>query len=228
MAEPRHIDGLLPRRTALRAGLSVGLAGLLLPAATGCTRKDRQDRITVAGGETGGFYLEFATLLAGLLQRNGVAVTAVPLTTGGSLENLELVESGEATFAIALADAAAQRANPQATGTLQASGARQAPQTAPGTIAAVGKVYENYVHCIVRRDSGIGTLADLADGPPHHCRFWPLDGVRRRPGHPGGEPGAQRWTRRPAGGISGCAVLVRRRSHGRHRRRQPGGGAGVP
>lgn len=27
---------------------------------------------------------------------------------------------------------------------------------------ALGKVYENYVHCIVRADSGIGTFADLA------------------------------------------------------------------
>jgi len=161
MTDFRNAGGPLPRRTLLRAGLSTGLAGLLLPAATGCTPKERPDRITVAGGETGGFYLEFATLLAGLLQRNGVAAHAVALTTGGSLENMELVESGKATFAIALADAAAQRANPQAAGTLQAPGAGQAPPTAPGAIAAVGKVYENYVHCIVRRESGIGSLADL-------------------------------------------------------------------
>jgi TRAP transporter TAXI family solute receptor len=136
---------LLPRRAALKAGL----AGLLLSALPGCTPADRPDRITVAGGEKGGFYLEFATVLAQSLQRHGVAAHAVPLVTSGSFENMELLRSGQATFAVALADAAVQQA------------AGQGPSPAPGAMAAVGKVYENYVHCLVRQDSGIKALPDL-------------------------------------------------------------------
>lgn len=136
----------------------MGLAGVLLPAAAACTPDDRPQKLTVAGGETGGFYLEFATLLAGLLQREGVAETAVPMTTGGSLDNIQRVVSGEATFAVALADAAAQLATTQLAAT-QAAGTEAA---GTNSLAALGRVYENYVHCIVREDSGIQTFADLA------------------------------------------------------------------
>ena len=138
----------LPRRTALKAGLAAGLTGLLLPALSGCTPEDRPDIVTVAGGEPGGFYLEFAGLLAESLQRYGAAGHAAALTTGGSLDNIEFLLSGKATFAIALSDAAAQRS--------------AAGDTNAVAISAVGKVYENYIHCVVRRDSGIRDIAGLA------------------------------------------------------------------
>lgn len=137
-----------PRRTALKAGVAAGLTGLLLPALSGCTPEGRPDTVTVAGGEPGGFYLEFAGLLAESLQRHGAAGQATALTTGGSLENLDLLLSGRATLAVALSDSAAQRA--------------AAGEAAAVGISAVGKVYENYVHCVVRRDSSIRDVAGLA------------------------------------------------------------------
>jgi len=139
---------LPPRRTALKAGLAAGLSGLLLPALSACTPTDRPGAVTVAGGEPGGFYLEFAELLAASLQRHGVAGQATALTTGGSLDNLEYLLTGKATFAVALADSAAQRT---AVGDATAVG-----------LSAVGKVYENYVHCVIRQDSGIRDLGALA------------------------------------------------------------------
>ena len=145
-----HIDpgGLPPRRTALKAGLAAGLAGVLLPALNACTSENRPATVTVAGGEPGGFYLEFSTLLAESLQRHGVADRAVALTTGGSLDNLDSLLTGKATFAVALADAAAQQL------------AAKRPSSAG--IAALGKVYENYVHCVVRKNSGIRDFSQLA------------------------------------------------------------------
>ena len=140
--------GLPPRRTALKAGLAAGLAGLFLPAASACTPSNRPGAVTVAGGEPGGFYLEFATLLASSLQRHGVADQATALTTGGSLDNLGQLLTGQATFAVALADAAAQKIG--------------ADSTANAGIAALGRVYENYVHCVVRKDSRIRDLDGLA------------------------------------------------------------------
>jgi TRAP transporter TAXI family solute receptor len=139
---------LPPRRAALKAGLAVGLTGLFLPALTACTPEDRPGTVTVAGGEPGGFYLEFATLLAESLQRHGVAGKATALRTGGSLDNLEQLLTGQATFAVALADAAAQRLG--------------ADSTSSVGITALGRVYENYVHCVVRKGSGIRDLTNLA------------------------------------------------------------------
>ena len=98
----------------------------------------------VAGGEPGGFYLEFSTLLAAALERHGVAGHARAVATGGSLDNIAELRAGRAAFAVALADAASQ------------------PGGDSAGIAAVGKVYENYVHCVVRKDSGIRDLAGLA------------------------------------------------------------------
>jgi TRAP transporter TAXI family solute receptor len=139
---------LPPRRAALKAGLAAGLAGLFIPAVNACTAEDNPGTVTVAGGESGGFYLEFATLLAESLQRHGVAGNASALTTGGSLDNLEQLLTGRATFAVALADAAAR--NIEAHGTSKVG------------ITALGRVYENYVHCVVRKASGIRDLTELA------------------------------------------------------------------
>ncbi|MDQ0031896.1 TAXI family TRAP transporter solute-binding subunit [Arthrobacter bambusae] len=133
-----------PRRSVMKAGLAMGLAGLFLPL-TSCMAYERPSSLTVAGGESGGFYLEFSTLLADLLQHEGIAEKAQPLTTGGSLDNIRRLLDGEASFAVALADTAAQQASTNA-----------------GRIVALGKVYENYVHCIVRQDSGIRSFGELA------------------------------------------------------------------
>lgn len=138
----------LSRRSLLRAGLAAGLAGIIAPALGACSTEGRPGLLTVAGGEPGGFYLEFSTLLAESLQRHGVAERAVVEATGGSLDNLEHLSTGRADLAVALADAAAQQA--------------AAPGAHPGEVAALGKVYENYVHCVVRKDSNIGSLAELA------------------------------------------------------------------
>ncbi|MDQ0925001.1 TRAP transporter TAXI family solute receptor [Pseudarthrobacter sp. W1I19] len=138
----------LSRRGVLKAGAAAGLAGILLPALSACTSEDRVDSLVVAGGEPGGFYLEFATLLAASLQRNGVARQATALETGGSLDNLEHLLGGRATFAVALADSAAEKA-----------AGKSASETG---ITALGRVYENYVHCAVRQESGLHAISDLA------------------------------------------------------------------
>lgn len=133
------------RRSVLKAAFAVGLAASLPPVLSACTGGDRPENLTVAGGEPGGFYLEFSTLLAAALERHGVAAHARAVSTGGSLDNIAELRAGRAAFAVALADAAGDQAG--------AEGAQ---------IAAVGKVYENYVHCVVRKDSGIRDISGLA------------------------------------------------------------------
>ncbi|MDQ0863332.1 TAXI family TRAP transporter solute-binding subunit [Arthrobacter globiformis] len=147
MPEAAGLPAALPRRAVLKAGLTSGFLALLPPALGSCTGQNRPGLLTVAGGESGGFYLEFSTLLAASLERHGVADHAKALPTGGSLDNLAEVLAGRATFAVALADSTAQQ--------------NSLPHR-PVKVAALGKVYENYVHCVVRKDSGIRSFSQLA------------------------------------------------------------------
>jgi len=135
----------LPRRSVLTSVVAVGLAACLPPGLSACTGGDRPEDLVVAGGEPGGFYLEFSTLLAAALERHGVAGHARAVATGGSLDNIAELRAGRAAFAVALADAAGDQSGGEAAG-----------------IAAIGKVYENYVHCVVRKDSGIRDISGLA------------------------------------------------------------------
>lgn len=140
-------DGLT-RRTVLRALLATGAASALTPALASCTPTPRAASMVVAGGESGGFYLEFATLLADSLQRHHVASVASVEITGGSLDNVKKLLDGEATLAVALADAASLSAGQES--------------QHGGKIVALGRVYENYVHALVRKDSPISSIKDLA------------------------------------------------------------------
>jgi TRAP transporter TAXI family solute receptor len=132
-----------PRRQVFK--FAAGLSAALLPALSACAPRPPLDHAVVAGGEPGGFYLEFAALLAASLQRHGVAGTAATLSTGGSADNFQRILSGAAALGPVLADTAAA---------LMAA--------TPGRVVAVGKVYENYLHCIVRKDSHIRVFVDLA------------------------------------------------------------------
>ncbi len=132
----------LSRRALLAAGLT---------SVAGSCSSDRPlvDRLVVAGGEKGGFYLEFAHLLAAQLRAAKVARTVEVRSTEGSLQNLELLRREQADLALCLADAAAQSRE----------------------VVALGRVYENYLQCVVRADGPVRQLRNLigkrvSSGPP--------------------------------------------------------------
>jgi TRAP transporter TAXI family solute receptor len=126
------------RRPTRRAFLALGAALLT----TACTESPHQT-LRIAAGEPGGFYKEFAELLAGELP-------ATVLSTTGSVDNLDLVRDGEADLALTLADAAA------------AAYAGRAPFTTPVPLRAIGRVYENYMQLVVPADSPARSVTDLA------------------------------------------------------------------
>jgi TRAP transporter TAXI family solute receptor len=71
------------------------------------------------------------------------------LTTGASVENLRLVASGSAEIAFSTADAAADAC----------MGAP--PFVGPLPVQALGRIYENYLHLVVRRDRAITSVPGL-------------------------------------------------------------------
>lgn len=136
------------RRVALRLG-----AGLAAAAVAGCSAGlygGPPRRLRLAAGERGGFYLEFAQLLATQLATVEPDLSAEVVSTGGSVANLELVRDGRADLGLALADVA----------TSAAAGAEPFERAVP--LRAVGRVYENYMQLVVPVDSPIRTVRDLS------------------------------------------------------------------
>ncbi|MDJ0392417.1 TAXI family TRAP transporter solute-binding subunit [Rhodococcus sp. G-MC3] len=129
---------LFSRRAALRAvGLIAVGAGVSTSAA--CT-SDSPPQLRLSAGEVGGFFWEFAGLLASVAAET-TAADIIPQTTAGSIDNLEALDTRRADLALTLADAAYSHRNQN--------------------VAAVGCVYENYFQIAVRADSDIKTVADL-------------------------------------------------------------------
>ncbi|MCZ0732148.1 TAXI family TRAP transporter solute-binding subunit [Mycolicibacterium iranicum] len=126
---------LMDRRSVLR-----GIALLSTAVAVSSCRNADKPAVRLAAGEQGGFFWEFSGLLAAAADRSGVS-RLTPLQTGGSVENLEMLRSGDAELAMSLADII--------------------PATADD-FAAIGRVYENYFQIAVRDDSPIISVEQLA------------------------------------------------------------------
>lgn len=118
------------------------LFGLLAaPAALGLSSCSPQRPVHRFGaGEERGFYYEFAHLLSGAVQRSGAAFSISPRTTGGSLENLELLREDAVDLALVLADLAVESRT---------------------DLRAMGRMYLSYVQLAVPVDSEIRTVSDL-------------------------------------------------------------------
>jgi TRAP transporter TAXI family solute receptor len=116
--------------------------------ATACTDGPQQT-LRIAAGEPGGFYKEFADLLATETTAT-TEMTATVVGTTGSVENLGLVRDGRADLGLTLAD------------TASAAYAGRTPFTGPVPLRALGRVYENYMQLVVPADSPARSVTDLA------------------------------------------------------------------
>ncbi|GGS60049.1 C4-dicarboxylate ABC transporter substrate-binding protein [Actinokineospora fastidiosa] len=145
MNPQRSWTGGLTRRAVLRLGagaIAAGIAGCGSGEYAGPARTLR-----IAAGERGGFYVEFAELLAGQLDR---ALGAIVVGTKGSAQNLGLLRTGGADLALALADIARGAAE------------GRVGFGEPLPVRAIGRVYENYMQLVVLADSPVASVADLA------------------------------------------------------------------
>jgi len=138
----------ITRRSAFRLG--AGLASLAIAGCSAGEYGGPPRRLRLAAGEPGGFYIEFARLLAAQLAELEPNLSAEVVSTGGSVANLELVRDGRADLGLALADVA----------TSAAAGVAPFPHAVP--LRAIGRVYENYMQLVVPVNSPIRTVRDLA------------------------------------------------------------------
>ena len=136
----------MKRRTRLKAAL----AGVL---AAGCTAPGPTRSLTIAAGESGGFYLAFGRLLADQINASMPWLHCTAVETTASLANIDLLRADKADLALVLAD------------TARAASSGQPPFASAVDLRAIGRVYENYLQLVVRNDSTIHAVSDL-DGRP--------------------------------------------------------------
>jgi TRAP-type uncharacterized transport system substrate-binding protein len=147
-------------------------------AAAGCTNgvgdrtREQGGTLTIATGSSLGVYHQYASEYARLLSREMPKLELKIVTTAGSVENLQRLSDGRAQLGFATADTAFQAfATPTApspagsspSGTPRAPGACGSPGVSAGTqkLRAVARIYDEYIHVVVRADSKVSTLRDL-------------------------------------------------------------------
>ena len=110
-----------------------------------------QEQLSVATGGTGGVYYPIGGGLAEVINNHVEGYAATAEVTGASVENMGLIATGDADFAIALADTVYQAY----TGTDRFEG-QQIEAT-----RAVGSLYANMVQIVTLDGSGIASIDDL-------------------------------------------------------------------
>ena len=135
-----------------RRAVAVLTAVVLAAGLSGCDQRsgDWGDGAhVIAGGSATGVYFAYGSRLAEELTAEiGVPVTAAE--TAGSVDNLLRVASGEALLGFAQGDAAADAVN--------GTGAFDEPLP----VEAVARLYDEYLHIVVRGDSDVRSVADLS------------------------------------------------------------------
>lgn len=104
----------------------------------------------MAAGMDRGEYAAFASALAAIARDQQLRI--LPLITGGSEENIELLRSGSVVVGLAQADTV--HAAYTGTGSFATRGAFPA-------LRVLGSLYPEYVHIVVRGDAGLRDAADL-------------------------------------------------------------------
>lgn len=124
----------------------------LLGVLAACTPRASEwtdDEYTIAGGGATGVYFEYGSRIAEELSPS-LDIRMTVEETAGSVDNLLRVDSGEALIGFAQGDAAADAV------------AGTGGFVQPLEIEAVARLYDEYVHVVVRGEADIDGVADLA------------------------------------------------------------------
>ena len=133
-----------------RRALASVIAGMSVVAVlVGCAPSPAPERVSIAGGGVTGVYYGFGEQLAEVLSSRLGADVSVD-ETNGSVDNLLRVSDGRALLGFAQSDAAADA--------VAGVGAFREPLA----VQAVARLYDEYVHVVVRSDSDIRRIGDLA------------------------------------------------------------------
>ncbi|PRZ04196.1 hypothetical protein BCE75_111117 [Isoptericola sp. CG 20/1183] len=138
-------------RRIVAAVSSLLVAGALLAACAPDSDpwEGRQpERLTIATGGTSGIYHGYGQAFASqLADEYGIEVEV--LSTGGSVDNLQLLADGTADLAFSAADAVADAVD------------GEGGFAEPVEVRALARVYDDFAHLVVPADSEVEEIADL-------------------------------------------------------------------
>lgn len=135
-------------RHPLRAAGAVVLAlGLLLWWLVPGGSSAPSGTVTFATGVPTGVYARYGDLLQDRLHRELPDVRLRLLASQGSMQNLDMVTSGEASFTIAAADAVATY--------------RERKEPGAGRLRACARLYDDYIQLVVPAESNVRSAKDL-------------------------------------------------------------------
>jgi uncharacterized protein len=125
----------------------VAAAGLLLVAGAAVAQ---QKTIAIGTGGTGGVYYPLGGGLANVLSKNLPGVQATAEVTGGSVDNLKLIGSGQSEVGFAMADAA-----------LDALNGEDKFKSGKIPVRTLMVLYPNRMHVVTIEGTGIEKMSDL-------------------------------------------------------------------
>jgi hypothetical protein len=125
----------------------LGFAAALMLSAAGAQAQNKQ--LSIATGGTGGIYYPLAGGFAAILGKELSGITATAEVTGGSLDNMKLIGSGNADIAFTQVDTAVDALN----------GRDRFPKKLP--VRALVVMYSNLMQVVTVEGSGITKFDDL-------------------------------------------------------------------
>ena len=137
------------RRTLLGALAAVPLAGCAAPADPS-SKLWHSGELTIGTGNTTGVFYVLGAGYANLINKHLNGYDAAAAATGGSIDNLQRLSTGDVDIALTLAAAA----DDAFAGTATWAGR-------PQPVRALARTYNNYEHVVARADTGIVTMADM-------------------------------------------------------------------
>jgi TRAP transporter TAXI family solute receptor len=129
------------------AALAFALAGGLFASHEAGAQ---QKTIAIGTGGTGGVYYPLGGAIANVLSKNLPGVQATAEVTGGSVDNLKLIASGQSEIGFSMADAA-----------LDALQGQDKFKSGKVPLKTLLLLYPNRMHVVTVEGTGINTMADL-------------------------------------------------------------------
>jgi TRAP transporter TAXI family solute receptor len=132
----------------MKRGFIAALAALAALGVTGAVAQ--QKTIAIGTGGTGGVYYPIGGALANLISKNLPNTQATAQVTGGSVDNLKLIGSGQSEIGFSMADAA-----------LDASKGEDKFKGNPVQLRTLMVLYPNIMHVVSIEGAGVNTMADI-------------------------------------------------------------------
>ena len=132
----------------MKRGFIIALAAVATLGVSGAVAQ--QKTIAIGTGGTGGVYYPIGGALANLLSKDLKNTQATAQVTGGSVDNLKLIGSGQSEIGFSMADAA-----------VDALKGEDKFKGNPVNLRTLMVLYPNIMHVVSIEGTGVNTMADL-------------------------------------------------------------------